>query len=98
MESGGRLRRPRPRVGQQGFSTPCLHSYASAERDANIDWKALSERIGHSDVAFTMRQYVQTDLEVHRQAATALAGLILAGVVPAPEFSAARGDGPDATA
>ena len=56
------------------------HSYASAGRDAKIDWKALSERIGHSDVAFTMRQYVQTDLEVHRQAATALAELILGGV------------------
>jgi hypothetical protein len=30
-------------------------------------------RIGHSDVAFTMRQYVQTDLEVHREVANALA-------------------------
>jgi integrase len=73
------------------------HSYASAGRDAKIDWKALSERIGHSDVAFTMRQYVQTDLEVHRQVATALAELILGGVVSAPDFPAARGDGPDAT-
>jgi integrase len=43
------------------------HGYASAGRDAKIDWKALSERIGHSDVAFTMRQYVQTDLDVHRR-------------------------------
>src|SRR5215472_10727413 len=50
-------------------------------RDAKIDWKALSERIGHSDVAFTMRQYVQTDLDVHRQVATALAELILGGVL-----------------
>ena len=39
------------------------HSYATASRDAKIDWKALSHRIGHSDVAFTMKQYVQTDLE-----------------------------------
>ena len=31
------------------------HSYATAARDAKIDWKALSERIGHSDVAFTMK-------------------------------------------
>ena len=67
------------------------HSYASAGRDAKIDWKALSERIGHSDVAFTMRQYVQTDLEVHRQVATALAELILGDVVPVPEFPAAAG-------
>jgi integrase len=61
------------------------HSYASAARDARIDWKALSERIGHSDVAFTMRQYVQTNLEVHRQVATALAELIFGGAAPAPE-------------
>jgi integrase len=60
------------------------HSYATAGRDVKIDWKALSERIGHSDVAFTMRQYVQTDLEVHRQVATTLAELIIGGMVPAP--------------
>jgi len=36
-------------------------------RDAKIDWKALSKRIGHADVAFTMKQYVQTDLEADRQ-------------------------------
>ena len=57
------------------------HSYATAGRDAKIDWKALSERIGHSDVAFTMRQYVQTDLEVQRQVATTLAELILGGLL-----------------
>jgi integrase len=72
------------------------HSYASAGRDAKIDWKALSERIGHSDVAFTMRQYVQTDLEVHRQVATALADLILGGVLAAPDSRALRKDGPAA--
>lgn len=57
------------------------HSYATAGRDAKIDWKALSERIGHSDVAFTMKQYVQTDLEAHRQVATTLAKLILGGML-----------------
>ncbi len=74
------------------------HSYASAGRDAKIDWKALSERIGHSDVAFTMRQYVQTDLEVHRQVATALAELILGGDMPGAESPTVRGNGPHATA
>ena len=74
------------------------HSYASAGRDAKIDWKALSERIGHADVAFTMRQYLQTGLEVHRQVATALAELILGGVVPVAEFPVVRGNGPDAAA
>src|SRR4029077_18427525 len=47
--------------------------------DAKIDWKALSHRIGHSDVAFTMKQYVQTDLEADRQAANTLAELIIGG-------------------
>jgi extradiol dioxygenase family protein len=42
-------------------------------RDAKIDWKALSKRIGHADVAFTMKQYVQTDLEADRQVANTLA-------------------------
>jgi integrase len=55
------------------------HSYATAGRDARIDWKALSKRIGHADVAFTMKQYVQTDLEADRQVATTLAELIVGG-------------------
>jgi integrase len=55
------------------------HSYATAGRDAKIDWKALSARIGHADVAFTMKQYVQTDLEADRQVANALAELIVGG-------------------
>ena len=47
--------------------------------DARIDWKALSERIGHADVAFTMKQYVQTDLGPDRQVANTLAELIIGG-------------------
>jgi integrase len=57
------------------------HSYATAGRDAKIDWKALSQRIGHADVAFTMRQYVQSDLEADRQVGTTLAELIIGGVL-----------------
>jgi integrase len=57
------------------------HSYATAGRDAKIDWKALSQRIGHADVAFTMRQYVQSDLDADRQVATTLAELIIGGVL-----------------
>ena len=57
------------------------HSYATAGRDANIDWKALSQRIGHADVAFTMKQYVQTDLEADRQVANTLAELIIGGAL-----------------
>lgn len=68
------------------------HSYATAGRDAKIDWKALSTRIGHADVAFTMRQYVQTDLVADRQVATALAELILGGLLASVE----AGDGGEA--
>jgi hypothetical protein len=53
----------------------------------------LSQRIGHSGVAFTMRQYVQTNLEVHRQVATTLAGLILGGLVSS-ESTAPRSANP----
>jgi integrase len=62
------------------------HSYATAGRDAKIDWKALSARIGHSDVAFTMRQYVQTDLEADRQVANTLAALIIGGSLASVEI------------
>ena len=57
-------------------------------RDATIDWKALSKRIGHADVAFTMKQYVQTDLEADRQVATTLAELIIGGSLVSMEASA----------
>jgi len=36
-------------------------------------------RLGHADVAFTMKQYVQADLEADRQVAHALAELIVGG-------------------
>jgi integrase len=62
------------------------HSYATAGRDAKIDWKALSSRMGHSDVAFTMRQYVQTDLEADRQVANTLAALIIGGSLASVEI------------
>jgi integrase len=57
------------------------HSYATAGRDAKIDWKALSQRIGHADVAFTMQQYVQTDLQADREVANTLADLIIGGLL-----------------
>jgi hypothetical protein len=56
------------------------HSYATAG-NAKIDWKALSTRIGHADVAFTMKQYVQTDLEADREVANTLADLIIGGLL-----------------
>ncbi len=63
------------------------HSYATAGRNAKIDWKALSQRIGHADVAFTMKQYVQTDLEADRQVANTLAELIIGGALASFEVA-----------
>ncbi len=64
------------------------HSYATAGRGARIDWKALSKRIGHADVAFTMKQYVQTDLEADRQVANTLAELIIGGSLASTDIAA----------
>ena len=67
------------------------HNYATAGRNAKIDWKALSKRIGHADVAFTMKQYVQTDLEADRQVANTLAELIIGGALASFEISRRMG-------
>jgi integrase len=74
------------------------HSYATLGRDAKIDWKALSKRIGHADVAFTMKQYVQTDLEADRQVANTLAELIIGGALVSVKITgeAARDGGDEA--
>lgn len=69
------------------------HSYATAGRNAKIDWKALSKRIGHADVAFTMKQYVQTDLEADQEVANTLADLILGGLLATDEIDSANGYG-----
>ncbi|HET9079406.1 MAG TPA: site-specific integrase [Trebonia sp.] len=68
------------------------HSYATAGRNAKIDWKALSRRIGHADVAFTMKQYVQTDLEADRQVANTLAELIVGGLLVSDAVNGQAGD------
>jgi hypothetical protein len=64
-----------------------------AGRAAKIDWKALSHRIGHADAAFTMKQYVQTDLEADRQVANTLAALIIGGSLVTPRLRGRRGQG-----
>jgi hypothetical protein len=55
------------------------------------NWKALSQRIGHADVAFTMKQYVQTDLEADRQVANTLAELIIGGSLTSFEITGTAG-------
>ena len=54
------------------------HGYATAGRNAKIDWKTLSKRIGQADVASTMKRYVQTELDADREVANTLADLIMA--------------------
>jgi hypothetical protein len=66
-------------------------------RDAKIDWKALSKRIGHSGVAFTMKQYAQTDLEADRQVANTLAELIINGSLAAVDIERPASHGPEAS-
>jgi integrase len=69
------------------------HSYATAGREAKIDWKALSARIGHADVAFTMKQYVQTDLAADRQVANVLAELIVGGSLASVDITEQNSSG-----
>jgi len=66
--------------------------------DPKIDWKALSQRIGHADVAFTMKQYVQTDLEADRQVANTLAALIIGGALASTVISDEEREDQGATA
>jgi len=69
--------------------------YLTAGRKARIDWKALSQRVGHSDVAFTMRQYVETDLEADREVANTLAELIIGGTLSSDLAARPTPDGED---
>jgi integrase len=56
------------------------HSYATIGRRARVDAKALSRRVGHASVSFTMSTYMHDDLEVDREVASALAEMIPVGV------------------
>jgi hypothetical protein len=81
---------PRPSVRRAGLLS-MVGTLLSTSCDAKIDWKALSQRIGHSDVAFTMKQYVQADLEADRQVATTLAELIIGGSLASMEIGTSQG-------
>lgn len=47
---------------------------------ARVDTEALSQRVGHASVSFTMETYMHGDLEADREVAHALASVILAGL------------------
>jgi hypothetical protein len=57
---------------------------------------ALSQRIGHADVALTMKQYVQADLDADRQVAATLAELIIGGSLTSAIARTAPATGADA--
>jgi hypothetical protein len=88
---GGSRSSPPLRACQRSTCTTSPHSCATAGRDAKIDWKALIQRIGHADVAFTMKQYVQTDLEADRQVTKTLAELIIGGALVSMEVRTIEG-------
>jgi integrase len=88
---GGSRSWPQRRVWPEIDLHDVRHSYATAGRDAKIDWKALSQRIGHSDVAFTMKQYVQADREAERQVAITLAELMIGGSLASMEIGTSQG-------
>jgi len=62
------------------------HSYASAALKAGIPAKVISERLGHSAVAFTMQTYTHVTPGMDRDAADTVADLIL-GSQPRPDGS-----------
>jgi integrase len=72
-----------PRITLHGVR----HSYATVSIDGGVNPKVVSERIGHSSVAFTMQIYVQRTADLMRDAAAAaaIADLIQGG-------AAKRGD------
>jgi hypothetical protein len=59
---------------------------------------AIFSRIGHSDVAFTMKQYVQTDLAADRRVANTLAELIIGRSLASIDIGSAAAAGTHARA
>jgi integrase len=53
------------------------HSYASAALASGVNPKVVSERLGHSSVAFTLRVYSHVLPGLDKRAADVMAGLIL---------------------
>ncbi|HEX2864444.1 MAG TPA: site-specific integrase [Deinococcales bacterium] len=62
------------------------HTYASLSLEAGVPVKLFSERMGHADVAFTMRQYVHTSIEQRRAAALDIAQLTRSSETNVPDL------------
>ena len=68
------------------------HSYATAGRNAKSTGRRLASA-SDTYVAFTMKQYVQTDLEADRRVANTLAQLIIGGSLDSIEIADEMGEG-----
>ena len=55
------------------------HSYASAALAANVPAKAVSERLGHANIAITLDTYSHVLSALQEDAAAKVAALILGG-------------------
>jgi hypothetical protein len=60
--------------------TTFRYSYTPPPAVARVDTKALSQRVGHASVSFTMETYIHGDIEADREVAHALASVVLAGL------------------
>ena len=58
------------------------HTYATAALEGGVAMKVVSERIGHSNVSFTMQTYAHVRAEADHEAAQQAADFLLGDVVP----------------
>jgi integrase len=72
------------------------HTHATIALKAGIPVKVISERLGHENPAFTMKQYAHVIPGMQAEAAQAIAGLV--GVNDNPGFQGAQGTGRSASA
>lgn len=63
------------------------HSYATAALKAGVNPKVVSERIGHADVAFTLKTYAHVLPGMDREAAERVATYLLDGIGPSDDES-----------
>ena len=56
------------------------HSVATLLADEKINTKVTAELLGHSDPAFTMRQYVHSTPDMQREAAELIAEVLQTGL------------------
>jgi site-specific recombinase XerC len=68
------------------------HSYVTAGRRVKADPKAMSRRVGHASVAFTMETYMHDDIEADRTLAEQMARLILPGALGAGDGEGGEND------